>query len=612
MARPKNLQQSLPLLGRFYRHFWPKLRKQRRLMGTSFAVLLAEVLLRLLEPWPLSLVVDWVIAPPSSPGQGPTLNIDAFSPTTLITLAAFAVVVTTGLRALARYLSAVGFALIGNRLLTEVRGELYRHLQRLSLSYHDKARGGDLTLRVIGDVGMVREVVVTAMLPLLGNLLILVGMLTMMAFMHWQLALVALTTVPMFWLSTTRLSRRISDVAKKQRRTEGQMASTAAESLAAIETVQALALDDAFSESFEGESQRSLKEGVKGKRLSAQLERTTDVLNAVAQALVLWFGAHLVLKAELSAGELLVFLSYLRAAFRPVRNFAKYTARIAKASAAGERVLQVLEESPEVADREDAVEAPDFETSLSFKSVGFEYEAGHPALRDVSFELRRGQRVAVVGPSGSGKSTLVSLCLRLHDPGSGSILLDGTDLRELTLASVRSQMSVVLQDTLLFAGNVRDNIAYGSPDSGPAEVEAAARAVGADDFIRTLPDGYDTIVGEKGVTLSRGQRQRISFARAAIRPAPILILDEVTTGLDEENKRVLLDALDRVASGRTVLTITHELALAVDCDTILFLEAGRIVEHGTHSALMEQRGRYASLYRMQESEVSANHDAVSG
>jgi ATP-binding cassette subfamily B protein len=616
LARRENIRESLPLLARFYRRFWPQLRTQQRLIGGSLFVLIAEVFLRLLEPWPLSFVIDWVIAPPSS-GKGwksvETLT-DGVSPTLLISLAAAALVATASLRALSRYMSAVGFALIGNRLLTEVRNQLYRHLQRLSLAFHGKARSGDLTMRVINDVGMVREVVVTALLPLAGNLLVLAGMLAMMVWMNWKLALAAFATIPLFWLSTVRLGKQIREVSKKQRRSEGDMASTAAESLSAIQTVQALSLDETFSESFEGGGQRSLKEGVKGKRLSAQLERTTDVLSALSQALVLWFGAHLVLRGELTAGQLLVYISYLRAAFRPIRNFAKYSARIAKASAAGERVLEVLEQEPDVVEKPNAVSIPPMQRQLCFEDVTFEYAAGQPVIENLSFDLSSGTRLALVGPSGAGKSTIIGLVLRLQDPTGGRILLDGHDLRDLTLSSLRSQMSVVLQDTLLFTGTIAENIAYGSPNATQKDIAAAVASVGADSLIRDLPDGYASVVGEKGVTLSRGQRQRVAAARAAIRQAPVLLLDEPTSGLDHANKRILAEALESLSRDRTVILVTHELEHAVDYDEILFIESGRVSERGTHDELLSKNARYAALYRLQAeaSQPTAKPDASSG
>jgi ATP-binding cassette subfamily B protein len=516
---------------------------------------------------------------------------------TLLPLAAVAVVAITGLRAVASYWQTIGFAQLGNRALAKVRNQLYRHVQYLSLSFHTKARTGDLIVRMMSDVGMLQDVAVTALFPLLAKTLIVGGMLALMFWMQWQLACIALAVFPLFWLRSFTIGRRIREVAKQQRRREGAMAATFAESINAIKTVQALSLEETFARSFATQSDKSLKQDVRGKRLSASLERSLDVLIAVATALVLWQGTRLVLRKELTAGELLVFLAYLKSAYRPVQDFAKYTARLGKASAAGERVIDLLERVPDVRDLPGAVRAPALTGGVRFQNVGFAYEREHPVLQHVELEVRPGQQVALVGPSGGGKTTLVSMLLRLYDPTEGGIQVDGHDLREFTLESLRAQISVVLQDNVLFAAAVRDNIGYGVPGATEEEIEAAARLANAHEFITALPEGYDTVLGERGVTLSQGQRQRIAIARAAIRKTPILILDEPTTGLDRKNEAAVLQALARVARQQTTFLITHSLEQAAKSELILFLEQGRIVERGSHEELLQLNKYYASMYR---------------
>jgi len=375
------------------------------------------------------------------------------------------------------------------------------------------------------------------------------------------------------------------------------MAATVAESVQAIKTVQALSLEDTFARAFSTQTERTLSQDVKGKRLAATLERSLDVLIAIATALVLWHGTRLVLGKQATAGELLVFLAYLKSAYRPVQDFAKYTSRLAKASAAAERVIDLLERVPDVRDLPGAAPAPAFEGRVRFDDVGFAYVDGQRLLEGIHLEVGPGQHVALVGPSGAGKSTLVSLILRLYDPVRGRVLIDGRDVREFTLESLRSQISVVLQDNVLFAASVRDNIAYAAPGASAEEVERAARLANAHEFAMALPRGYDTVLGERGVTLSHGQRQRIAIARAAIRKAPILILDEPTTGLDKHNARLVLAALERLYQSRTTFLITHDLHHALRADAILFLEGGRVVERGGHEELMRLNGRYAALFR---------------
>jgi ATP-binding cassette subfamily B protein len=561
--------------------------------------LLLEVVFRLLEPWPLKVVFDRVINKMRG-GHGYRVSFfDIFDPVTLLIAMAVLTVVLTALRAFAGYWTTVGFAKIGNRVLSQVRLQLYRHIQFLSLSFHTKARTGDLVVRVISDVGLLQDVVVTAVLPMLAKSLILAGMLVLMFWLNWRLALVALSVFPLFWLRTITMGRKINEVARLQRKREGAMAATASETINAIKTVQTLSLESAFEQQFTRQNEKSLKQDVKAKRLAASLERSVDLLTAISGALVLFYGTRLVLGGQLTAGALLVFLAYLKNAFRPVQEFAKYTARLGKAAAAGERVLDLLQHVPEIRDLPRAVRAPALRGAVRFDSVSFAYQNGQSLLQDVDLEVRPGQRLALVGPSGSGKSTLVSLVLRLYDPQKGRVVIDGRDIREFTLESLRSQISAVLQDNLLFAASVRENIAHGAPEASLEQVVAAAKLANAHDFVTALPEGYDTVLGERGVTLSQGQRQRLAIARAAIRKAPILILDEPMTGLDRSNEQAVCESLERLDYGCTTFLITHDLRHAARADLIIFLDRGRLLEKGTHEHLLRANGRYAALYSLQ-------------
>ena len=604
MADTPSDQEQLPSLWRIARLFWPYVRRHRALIAVSMLALFAEVGLRLLEPWPLKFVFDHILKTDTTPRDWIATRLDGVDSMTLLGWCVVAVVVITSLRALAAYWQTIGFAQIGNRALRKIRERLYRHVQYLSLSFHNSSRTGDLVMRVINDVGMLQDVAVTALLPLTAKVLIVAGMAALMFVMNWKLALIALAVLPLFWLRTVSLTSRIRVIAKKQRRQEGAMAATAAESLGAIRTVQALSLEENFARAFTADSERNLKQDAKGKRLSAALERSVDVLIAVATALVLWFGVKLVLRSEITAGDLLVFLAYLKSAYRPIQDFAKYTGRVAKASAAAERVMDLLDRVPDVRDQPGAVPAPAFAGRVQFEDVAFGYDASRPVLEGISMDVPAGSRVALVGASGSGKSTLVSLLLRLYEPLHGRVLIDGHDIRGFTLESLRAQMSVVLQDNLLFVGTVRDNIACVAPGASPEEIEAVARLASAHEFITALPQGYDTLVGERGVTLSHGQRQRIAIARAAIRKAPILILDEPTTGLDKHSERAVLDALEKVPA-RTTFFISHDFRQTASADLILLLHHGAIVERGTHDELLRLNGRYAVLWRLHSPDLPA-------
>jgi ATP-binding cassette subfamily B protein len=601
MSRPTNMREALPAFMHTARRFAPYLKKEVPLLGGATLAMLGEVAFRLLEPWPLKWVFDSLLTDTTTAPANTVM---------LLTVAAGAVVAATGLRALSAYGAAIGFALAGNRVLAKVRHDLFRHLQKLSLSYHYTARNGDLTMRLVSDVGMTKEVIVTAVMPMVVNVLILVGMIGVMFWMNAALALRVVLLMPLILLITSSIGQKIHDNARKQRKREGALAATASETMGAIKVVQAYALEDHFAEQFEGQNEKELKEGVKGKRLAASLERSVDIVTAIGLATVLWSGSLRVLQGEMTPGDLLVFITYMKNAFRPLRDLAKYTARLSKATAAGERLMDILDTQEMVVDAPTAKPAPPLHGGIRFSDVSFAYEESRLALDDVSFKIEAGQKVALVGPSGHGKSTIMSLLLRLYEPETGLILLDGKDFRRYTIESVRSQMSVVLQDSPLFAMSVRDNIAIGAANVTDEEIERAARLANADEFIRNLPEGYDTILGERGVTLSGGQRQRLAIARAAVRNTPILILDEPITGLDESNARIVLSALEKLMEGRTTLLITHDLRHTTMVDQILYIEHGRIVESGSHADLMARGGRYAAMVQLQQHTAGEGYHAL--
>lgn len=595
-----------PSLGRILYAMRGQIRREWRLLLVALLTMLVGVGLRLLEPWPLKVVFDY-LSQGSVQGLSPAQVrwFTGLSPNTLLIGAGVAFVLIGVLRAGTSYLNTITLALAGNRLLTRVRADLFRHLLRLPLSFHEQRRTGDLLNHLTGDIGRLQEVAVTAIMPLIMNVLTLVGMLGVMVWMNWQLALLALVTLPISMWGMGRLSGRIRSAARKQREREGALAAAAGEALGAIRAVQTFSLEPRLEAAFRANDQKNLKEGVRTARLSASLERAVDVLIALSTGGVLWYGAALVQTGALTIGDLVVFLNYLKAALRPMNDLAKYTGRIAKAVASGERVLALLETPSTINDglrgNTSVHPALVLQGAVCFEEVEFAYVPDHPILHKLSFSVQPGQRVALVGPSGAGKSTITNLLLRLYTPQGGRILIDGHDICDYMLASLRGQVGVVLQESLLFGVSVAENIGCGliEGEADEAAIVAAAKIANAHEFVLALPQGYATVLGERGATLSGGQRQRIAIARAAIRQAPLVIYDEPTASLDNENEQAVVAALEQLAAGRTSFWITHDLTLAEKADVIFYIEDGQLLEQGDHDTLMAQAGRYAELYRVQ-------------
>lgn len=607
MKNLKKLQKNSGVFFRFLPYVSPILRKESKLLTTSLLALLAEVILKILQPWPLKFVIDSFFSTETLDGPSIFQAIESLDNTTLIILSAIAFVLIVGLRAVAMYYKKVGFAKVGIRVFTKVRNMVFRHIQILSLSFHSKARSGDLVIRVIHDIAQLKNMSISAFLPLLGTSLVFVGIIGVMFWMNWQLALLTLTIIPLFFLFSARKGKKIRKFARQQRKREGKMATTAAESIVAIKEIQALSLKDTFFNKFSNDSNKSLKQEVKIKKEEGGLVGWINVLIGVATALVLAFGALLVLDNKLTPGDLVVFLFYVSMAFKPLRKFASYLARLLKASASCERVLEILEKKPDVSDLPDAIEAASFRGEVRFENVSFSYKDGPQILENIDLTIPPGTKVAIVGPSGIGKSTLVSLILRLYDCNKGRVIIDGHDIREYKLDSLRRQINVVQQDNMLFGVSVAENISYGASveentsikEPTQKEIESAARSANAHEFIKLLPNGYETILGERGITLSKGQRQRIAVARAALRKTPILILDEPTTGLDEENEHLIIETMEKLQQGCTTFLATHNLKQAARSDLILYLEKGNVVESGSQAELMQVNGRYASLFKQQ-------------
>jgi len=596
---------------RFNRIILKRLRKSRGSLALAAGSMVGFTLTDLLAPWPLKIIFDNILLDkPLTPALaflGPILqNGKTFA----VVVVSLAIILLALLRGAFAYTQLYMTSRIGYKISYALQRKLFIHLQRLSLLYHHRAKSGELLTKVTGDTTTLKDVFADSALSLASELLTLVGMFAIMFALNWRLSMVVLVTFPALSYALFRLFRKIKLSTRSQRRMEGMIASRISESLAAISLVQAFGRERFERERFVAESNQTLEESIRTARLEAAATRTVELVGAGGTWAVVLFGSLQALNGAMTPGDVLIFVTYVASMYKPIRNLAKLSTRFSKALVSMERISEILETEPDIQDRPHAVAATKLRGRVSFHDVSFDYGDGKGILKNISFAVRAGQQVALVGASGAGKSTIASLLLRFYDPTCGYILVDGVDVRDYQRESLRQQIGVVLQDNLLFGTTIRENITYGKPDATTEEIEAAARLAYAHDFITALPQGYDTVIGERGSTLSGGQRQRISLARALIKRPAILILDEPTSAVDAESAALIQQAVNQVQQGKTTLVIAHHFAALERFDQILVLKEGVIVERGTHAELLSARGYYYELSRLQGMERAAVAEAA--
>ncbi len=522
----------------------------------------------LAKPWPLALIVDHVISDREA----------SYTPDVGLVLAIGALILGIAVaESAATYFSNLWMQSAGERITHELRVAVYDHLQRLSLAFHQRTQKGDLLTRVTEDVNDMGELFSDTLGEMLQSALLALGMTVVLLFIDPLLALISLTTAPLLVVISFVFRRKVRERARKQRSHEGDLASVANEALSAMAVVKAFGGEEREAERVRSRSEKRMGVGVDVARLQARFDGTVGVIRAFATALVTVFGVFRVAKGELSAGDLIVFVSYTRKASSPMRSFAREASKLTAALARADRIAEILSTDDVIHEKPNAYRGARAKGAIELNGVSFEYDDERGALHDVSLTLPAGQRLALTGPSGAGKSTLSALVARFYDPTEGAVTLDGRDLRDCSTAWLRDQIAVVLQDTVLFSGSVRENIAYGT-NAAPHDIVEAAKAAAAHEFIEALPEGYDTELGPQGVGLSGGQRQRIGIARTLLRDPPVIILDEPTTSLDSDSEDKVLEGLDRLMRGRTCLLVTHSPRLARTADRIIELDHGRIVQ----------------------------------
>jgi ATP-binding cassette subfamily B protein len=550
----------------------------------------------LAEPWPLKVVLDNVLK--SKPGHT-WINQFIFATTadrnTVLQWAALAVLMIAAIGATANYAERYITASLGQWIMHDLRDRLYSHIQHLSLGFHTQKQTGDLITRLTTDIDAIQSFITAGLLGALINGVTLLGMIGVMFFLSPRFTMISLSIAPLLFFVVFHYTRRIKRATRDVRRKEGEMVSVIQEALSSMHVVKAFGREEYEQRRLAEESRESIHIALKVRGLKVKLSPMVDIIVSAGTCLVLWFGGKMALAGALSAGSLVLFTWYLGRMYKPMRELAKTSDAYTRAVVGYERIREVLQMECKVTDIPGARPAPEFKGSVEFEGVTFGYTPGLPILKDVSFTIEPGTVAALVGPTGAGKSTIVNLIPRLYDPDLGTVKIDGTDVRLFQQESLRNQIGFVLQDTLLFRAPVWYNIAYGNPTASRAEIERAAHLANAHEFVAEMPQGYDTVIGERGVTLSGGQRQRIAIARAIIRNSPILILDEPSTGLDAASEKLVLDAVGRLMCGRTAIVIAHKLETIRSADVIFVVSDGEIVERGKHPDLLRNRGLYANL-----------------
>jgi ABC-type multidrug transport system fused ATPase/permease subunit len=591
----------------FYKAFGPFLKPYKWQIASAYGALIATVCMTLLRPWPLKLILDSVILDKRSLSDTlPWLPsaISSVDKTLLLTLLCVSLVTIVLLESLFSYWQKISFSAVGQSATTDILEHVFTHVQTLPKSTGDR-RTGDVILRLTSDVKTLRDLLVNHVQQLGSYAFTFVSTLAVMLWMNWELSLLAVVVVPFISMASYHFSRNIRRATKRKRKGEGAVASIVQENLHSVAVVQAFAQEERERRRFRQEARRSLDASLDSVRLGGAFTRSIKVLNTIGTAMVVWLGASRVLDGTLSPGDLVVFASYINDMYTPIQNISELAVQFMESLVSGERVLELVQTTPRIRDHANSMKAPPFQGEVAFENVVFGYEPSKPVLNGLNLRIRKGETVAIVGGSGAGKSTMLNLLLRFFDPWEGRILIDGQDIRNFKLRSVRSQLSVVMQESILFRRPIRENISYGKPNATLEDIVTAAKAAKAHDFIERLPQGYDTVLDEQGANLSGGQRQRIALARAFLRNSPILILDEPTSGLDAVTEGQLTETLDDLARGPTTIIIAHRFSTIERADRILVLEKGRVAQEGTHADLVAQPGLYRDLFEAQTMETPA-------
>ncbi|NCA89215.1 MAG: ABC transporter ATP-binding protein [Gammaproteobacteria bacterium] len=578
------------------------LRPYRGWLVIVFAAMMVEIAMSLAAPWPLKLVLDDALGhhrlPEWAEWAHTSLGIDHHTMGVAL-FAALATLAIAILGAIATYIDNYYTTSIGQWVANDLRIRIYAHLHRLSLGYYDSAKTGTLMSTITGDVSTVQGFASSSTLGIIVDLVTILFMVGLMFWLDWDFTLIAIGVTPFLLMFVVRFKKAVKEATREVRIKQSEVLAVVQEGLGSMRAVKAFGREDLEIGHMEKASQAAVTAALKARRVKSMLSPVVGVVVALCTAIVLWQGTALIIAGTMTAGALTVYLAYLNKFFKPVKDLAGMTSTIAQTTVALERIQTILSADDIIPQRADAAHLHQVRGEITFDHVAFGYAKEAPVLTDVCFTIKPGQVVGVVGPTGSGKSTVVSLLPRFYDPTAGRVLIDGIDISTCTLRSVRSQIGFVLQETVLFRGTIRENIAYGRPGASDEEVVAAAKLANAHEFIARMPYGYDSPVGERGDTLSGGQRQRIGIARAVIRNSPIMILDEPTAALDTESEQLVIEGLQRLMKGRTVIMIAHRLSTIRDADKIIVLKDGVVAEEGTNDELIALGGVYAELHRIQ-------------
>jgi ABC-type multidrug transport system fused ATPase/permease subunit len=579
--------------------------------GTLLIILLAmlvETAMSLAAPWPLKIIIDNVVGNHKLPHVVDHVLrpvLDGGNKLQVALLAALAVVAIAVLGGIASYIDNYFTESVGQWVANDLRLRTYHHLQRLSLGYYDTHQTGTLLSTITTDIQTVQGFASSSTLDIMVDLLTIVCMLGLMFWLNWDFTLIALAITPFLLFFASRFKKAVKNATHNVRKEQAEIVSVVQQGLESMQVIKAFGRQDLEQQQLADVSHATVSAALAARRVKSLLSPVVTITVAICTGLVLWRGAALILAGAMTVGALTVYLAYLTKFFKPVKDLATTTNAIAQAAVGVDRIREILDTDTVIPERADAIEPVAMKGEIIFDHVAFAYSSDTPVLDDISFQIKPGQMVGVVGPTGSGKSTVVSMIPRFYDATAGSVTIDGHNVRDYKIQPLREQIGYVLQDTVLFRGTILDNICFGRPGATRDEVIAAAKLANADEFIARMPKGYDTMVGERGLTLSGGQRQRIGIARVMVRNSPILLLDEPTAALDSESEKLVIEALERLMKGRTVITIAHRLSTIRDADQIIVISNGAVAESGTHDELLAKNGIYAGLYRTQFDATSA-------